>query len=144
MDTISRRLLFRIGAIGFCVRLDELIEIREEVTDLIAVELADQDHFIAGSLVFRNAHIPALDLAGRLGLERQSTDTALVLGSSEGNWALLVDRVEGFFPETELLERPLPRFLQTEGWTCFHQVALHHGHPYLCLDLAACYAGGPG
>jgi chemotaxis signal transduction protein len=141
MDTITRRLLFRIGTVGFCLSLGGLIEILEQVDSLIDRRQVDPQLSVVGALSFRRTMIPIVDLAGQLGIPSVSPDTALVLSSREGNWALLVDRVEGFYSATEMIDLPVPRLLQAEGWRCFDQIALYAGTPYLRLNLPECYSG---
>ncbi len=142
MDANSRRLLFRIGTVGFYVDLGALVEIREQVTEQVDYGQVDPQLSVTGALAFRRTMIPVIDLSERLGLESGLTDTALVLHSSEGNWALLVDRVEGFCSVPEMVDHPLPQLLQAPGWRCFHQLAIFNGAPFLRLELSSCYAGG--
>lgn len=144
MDAIARRLLFRIGTVGFCLNLSELIEVREQVTGLIDYRHVDPLFSVIGALPFRRTMIPVVDLAGRLGIPSVSPDVVLVLSSREGNWGLLIDRVEGFYSATAMNDRPVPRLLQAEGWRCFNQITLHAGVLFLRLDLPACYAGVGG
>lgn len=140
MNAISRRLLFWSGSIGFCLNLDDLVEIREKVADSLDPAQADPSRQVVGGLSFRRTMIPVVDLAGPLKLPRSAKETALVLGSSEGNWALLVDRVEGFVPSSELQDRPVPRLLQSADEMYFSEVSLYQGRPFVRLDLSACYA----
>lgn len=142
MEAISRRLLFRIGAVGFCLDFRDLVEIREPVAGLIDVDQEDPAQAILGALPFRQTLIPAIDLSGRLNIDSGELETALVLRSSEGNWALLAEKIEGVCPTAEMLDLELPRLLRPEGWSCFRRIALHDGAPFLCLELPVCYGGG--
>jgi len=99
MVAIARRLLFRIGTVGFCLNLDELVEIREQV---------DQQLSVVGALSFRQTMIPVIDLAKRLDIPSVSPNIVLVVNSREGSWGLLVGRVEGLYPVTEMIDRPVP------------------------------------
>lgn len=141
MEAMSRRLLFKIGEVGFSLRLEALIEICEQVAGKVEATHADTERHLVGSLPFRKTRIPVVGLAERLGLQVDSAGTALVLASDEGNWALLVSEVVGFVAEAEISERPLPRMLQAPGWRCFERACLYDGLPYLTLDLASCYSG---
>jgi chemotaxis signal transduction protein len=141
MDAISRRLLFRIGKIGFCLYLNDLVEIRDQAESLIDYTQGDHPRFILGALNSRQARIPVVDLAGRLGLEPPVAGNVLILSSREGNWALLADRVEGFCAAMDMKDLLLPQLLRAEGWRCFQQVSMYQGEPFLCLDLPACYGG---
>lgn len=142
MDAISRRLLFRIGPHCFCLSLDNLVEIREQVIGLIDCR-AQEARSVVGTFSFRQAMIPVLDLAPRLELLPLNSATALILQGAEGNWALLVDHVDGFCAVSEMTDLPVPHLLQRTGWRCFDRVSLYCGKPYLCLDLAACHDGAP-
>lgn len=142
MDAISSRLLFKIGTTGFCLSLSELVEICEKVTERIDYEQRDQQLSVVGALPFRKTMIPVVDLVGRLALDTALLDTALVLNSSEGNWALLVGQVEGFYSESDLVDCALPRLLCADGWRCFNRIALLGEAPFIQLDLPSCYAGG--
>jgi len=141
MDVNSRRLLFRIGAVGFWVGLRDLVEILEQVSDQLDPSRGDEKLSICGALPFRQTLIPVVDLRRRLGLRSDAADTVLVLNSTEGKWALSVDSVEGFHSDREMIDLPLPRLLKAPGWRCFERVGLLAGVPFLQLDLAACYAG---
>lgn len=142
METVPRRLLFRIASARFSLALGDLVEIQEHVAEHIDFDKVDHDLFVVGALPFRRTMIPIYGLAERLDFESTQRDIALVLNSPEGNWALLVDRVEGFYPETDFIDRPVSRLLKSDGWRCFNEVSLLKGVPYLKLELPACYHGG--
>ena len=141
MDVISRRLLFRIGTVGFYLELSELVEIREQIADLIDCRQVDQQLSVVGALTFRKTLIPVVDLSSRLSISSVSPDIVLVLNSLDGNWGLLVDRVEGFYSATEMIDRSVPDLLQEGGWRCFDLISTYEGHPFLKLNLSACYSG---
>ena len=142
MDVISRRLLFRIGTVGFCLNLNELIEIREQVTERIDFDRSVHRQPVVGTLSFRGGQIPVVSIAERLGLSPDAQAVALVLNCGKETWALLVDRVEGFASASEMIDWPVPPILRTEGWRCFEQITLYAGSPFLRLDLLSCYVGG--
>lgn len=144
MDSVSRRLLFRIGTVGFCLNLCELIEIREQASELIDCSQVAPLLSVVGVLSFRQARLPVVDLAGRLGIPSVSPDTILIINGVEESWGLLVDRVEGFFSVADMVDCPVPLLLQSEGTRYFDQIALHAGHPFLSLDLSVCYVGACG
>ena len=144
MEAISRRLLFHIGPVGFWVELNEVVEILEQVSTRLDSAPSEVSSAEGRQIPFRRSMIPLVELYGRLGLAFEAADTALVLNGPEGPWALLVGRVDGMHPATEMSDRPLPRLLKTSGWHCFDRVGLLRGVPYLNLDLAACRAGSNG
>ncbi|MCF6177993.1 MAG: chemotaxis protein CheW [Geopsychrobacter sp.] len=142
MDAISRRLLFRIGIYGFCLSLDNLVEIREQVIGLIDYR-SQEARSVVGTFSFRQTKIPVLDLAPQLELLPLNSGNALILQGAEGDWALLVDHVDGFCAVSEMTDLQLPHLLQRTGWRCFDRVSLYCGKAYLCLNLAACHDGAP-
>jgi len=141
MDAISRRLLFHIGTVGFCLYLNELVEIYDQVDAVIDFSQTDSPLAIVGALSFRHTQIPLVDLSRRLGFGPSEAGNILVLSSQEGNWALLVDRVEGFCSVTDMKDLSLPPLLRRDGWRCFERISLYQGLPFLCLELTACYGG---
>lgn len=145
MSVGSRRLLFVLGGLGFCLDLHELVEICDGVEILTESRLRDSLRAVCGGMVFRRTTIPVVDLRSRLGLvvdpEARQPGKALVLHSREGNWALLVDEVEGFQPTNVMQDLDLPPMLVAPGWRCFRQIALHQSRPFIKLDLQACYGG---
>lgn len=141
MDAIARRLLFQIGTVGFCLYLDELVEIREQISELIDYSQADHQLFIVGAMPFQQTSIPVVDLASRLGIPSVSPDIVLLVNSPAGKWGLLVDHVEGFYSADEMTDCPVPCLLQAEGWSCFDLITLHSGIPFLQLNLSDCYSG---
>lgn len=141
MDAIARRLLFRIGPIGFYLGLNQLIEIREQISEQIDFSQIDDHLSVVGALPFRQTLIPVVDVSRRLAIETSDQDTVLVLSSRDGNWGLLVDRIEGFYASAEMADLPLPQMLMADGWRCFDRVALYAGIPYLRLEPTECYPG---
>ena len=145
MSLGSRRLLFRVGDLGFCLDLGELVEICEGIEILNEPRLRDSLQAVCGGMVFRRTMIPVVDLRSRLGLGAVSParqpNNALVLRSSEGNWALLIDQVEGFQPSASMQDLDLPPLLLAPGWRCFEKIALYQARPFIKLDLQACYGG---
>lgn len=145
MSVGSRRLLFVLGDLGFCLDLHELVEICEGVEILTEPRLQDSFRAVCGGMIFRRTTIPVVDLRSRLGFvvtpEARQPVNALVLSSSEGNWALLVDEVEGFQPIAGMQDLDLPPMLVAPGWRCFKQIVLHQSRPFIKLDLHACYGG---
>lgn len=142
MNAVSRRLLFRIGEVGFSINLEELVEVCEQVAGRIDPSRVDPERHVIGALPFRRTLIPVVDLAQRLAIDLNKPAAALVLSSSEGNWALPVSQVLGFVSAAEVTDQNLPRLLQADGWRCFDQLCLYDGQPYLKLQVGGCYAGG--
>jgi chemotaxis signal transduction protein len=145
MSVGLRRLLFVLGGLGFCLDLHELVEICEDVEVLTEPHLQDLERAVCGGMLFRRTTIPVVDLRSRLGLvvdpEARPPGNALILRSAEGNWALLVEKIEGFQPLAGMQDLDLPPMLVAQGWRCFRQIALHKSRPFIKLDLQACYGG---
>ena len=144
MDAIARRLLFQIGTVGFCLNLGELVEIREQISELIDHSQADQELAVVGTLPFKWTSIPVVDLAIRLNIRSVSPDVVLVVNSPAGNLGILVDNIEGFYSAAEMTDCSVPQLLQAEGWRCFDRIVLYLGVPYLQLNLSECYSGVNG
>ena len=95
VQAAAKKLIFRLGEVGFVLDLACIVEVCEHIVDTVDFRKTDLDSGIVGSLLFRRTLIPVIDPTLRLELS-SSTATGdkvvLVLRSSEGNWALLVDQ----------------------------------------------------
>ena len=92
-----RRLVFRLEEIGFLLDLKDVVEIVEQISGLLDQQGSDLSRWIVAAFKFRETWIPAVDPAISLGMPCRTAlqdKVAVVLKGSEGNWALLVDRVE--------------------------------------------------
>lgn len=116
-ETVSMKLVFRVGGVGFSLPIDDLVEIQE---GLGASEspVAESPVSQVGVLPFRGGTLPVFDLRPVLGLPLEPSGaewpTVLVLCGREGMWGGVVDRVEGIFADSNFSFRPLPPLLQRQ------------------------------
>jgi chemotaxis signal transduction protein len=143
----ARNLMVRIGEIGYLIDLVWVVEIREQIGDQLDVRHRVASQGIAGALSFRQTRIPAIDPASRLALASQvamKDKTALVLKSSEGNWALLVDRVEGICPADRLVLCQIPPLLKVAAGGYYSEIAILQQEPMVVLDPEQFYGSPAG
>lgn len=145
-NLVARKLIFRLGAVGFSLDLAYVVEICERVGDLLDSSYSDLNAGIVGALDFRNTRVPAIDPA--LGFDLISTvplsgRTALILNSPEGNWALLVDRVAEIRPIDRFLPIDMPPLLREGVSNYYSQVEWYNNEPLVRFDPERFY-GTPG
>jgi len=136
-QAVTRKLVFRLGGVAFSLDLSFVVEICEQVADLLDLTCPDLTVGIVGALTFRNTRVPAIDPAARLGLSpatASSGRTALILTSSEGNWALLVDRVENISPVEKFQSLELPSLFRGAVSEHYSQVELFCSEPIICFE----------
>jgi chemotaxis signal transduction protein len=134
---VARNLMVRIGGVGCLINLTWIVEIREQIADLLDFSHNDPDLGIVGSLSFRQTRIPIIDPTLCLGLRSQTElkdKTALVLKSSEGNWALLVDRVAEICPADRFTVCAIPALLKATVTGFYSQIMLFQGEPMVVLE----------
>ena len=137
-----RYLMVRINEVGCLFDLNSVVEIREEIADLLDLRQTDQGSGIVGSLVFRQTRIPVVDPGLHLNLDSNTAPedrTALVLKSAEGNWALLVDRVEKICPGDRFLSCDIPPLLKAASLGCYLKIGLIQEEPMVVLDSEQFY-----
>lgn len=143
MTTGAMKLVFRLNGIGFSLPVDHLVEICED--DFVWQELADRSSGepLLGRLAWRDGSLPVFDLRGRLGLPPDSpfseVQKLLVLSGRPGPWGIMVDGVEGIFPEGDFSAHRLPLLLQHADLT-YRQLDLWRTEPLVCAD-AETWAG---
>lgn len=133
----TRKLIFHLGEVGFLLGLEEVVEICEHLTEKFNPSRTDMEQGIVGSLSFRQTQIPVVDPAFRLNTHSHLAITrksALVLRGSEGNWALLVDRVGGIVPATKLAACDIPPLLRQSIEGCYSQISLIEDEPMIHFE----------
>jgi len=120
-------LVFRLGATGFALAVEDLVEIREESPDrIVSVSVADLPRM--GRFPYRTEEIPVIDLAClfHLAVTPRAGEllTLLVLTGETGYWAAPVDRVEGIFPAATFSYCPAPLLAQLPGPRPYGDLAL--------------------
>ena len=132
-----RYLMVRIGEVGCLIDLSSIVEIREEIAELLDLSKNDQRFGIVGAMNFRQTRIPAVDpgLHLNLGLKTAPENrTALILKSPEGNWALLVDRVDKICPHDRLASCDIPPLLKEASLGCYMKIGLIQEEPMVVLN----------
>ncbi len=142
-QAVGRKLVFRLGGVAFSLDLCFVVEICEPVAGLLDFSCPDLKVGIVGSLAFRNTRVPAIDPA--LGLDLTATlplsgRTALLLTSPEGNWALLIDRVEEICSVDRFQSLALPPLLSGAVSAYYSQVELLGSEPVVCFKPERFYA----
>ncbi|MCK4622508.1 MAG: chemotaxis protein CheW [Desulfuromonadales bacterium] len=145
VQAAAKKLIFRLGEIGFVLDLACIVEICEQIVDAVDLRKTDLDSGIVGSLLFRQTLIPVIDPTLRLELSSSIATrdrVALVLRSSEGNWALLVDQVAGVCSSERFQPCELPPLLKQTVNRCFSQVELLDNEPMIIFEPER-YYGSP-
>jgi len=112
---IGKMLIFTLADICFVLDLDHVVEVLDQMSGRLDAQRSDLRQGIVAALEFRNTTIPVIDptlpfgLVSNVGLSQRS---ALVLRGSEGNWAILVDRVEGLMPTDAFSRARVPALLR--------------------------------
>lgn len=145
-NVVARKLIFRLAEIGFYLDLSSVVEIREQVVERLDLTQCDLSAGIVGALEFRNTWVPAIDPAIRFGLTSGlplAARSAVILNSSEGNWALLVDRAEEISPADRFQPCEIPPLLSVAVSNYYLQVALFDNEPLVRFEPERFY-GSPG
>lgn len=142
----TRKLIFRLGRIGFVLDLGSVIEIYEQIDADLDLACSDLRVGIVGALNFRQTRIPVLDPTMHLAIKSEVAipdKTALVLKSSEGNWALLVDQVEGVSPELDFKPCEIPPLLKVATSNYYSRIELLDGEPMIVFEPSQYYGSNP-
>ena len=145
-SVVARKLVFRLGEIGFSLDLSFVVEICEQVADLLDTQYADPSVGIVGALEFRNASLPAIDPALGFALTSSgplSGKLALILTGPEGNWALLVDQIDGISPADKFQPLEMSPLLRSTTSNYYSQVQLLEDEPLVCF-VPEIFYGAPG
>lgn len=143
---VARKLIFRLGETGFLLDLDRVVEICEQLTEHFNPSLTDMGQGIVGSLHFRQTQIPVVDPALHLKTHSQlpiTMKSALVLKGTEGNWALLVDRVEEISPADKFVTCDIPPLLKSAIAGYYSQVSLLGNEPMIHFEPEQYYGSSP-
>lgn len=141
----DRMLIFRLGETGFLLDLVWVVEICETITEHFDSSRRDLEQGIVGALHFRQTHIPVVDPTLQLNIQshHQLTEkTALVLKGGEGNWALLVDKVEEISSAAKLQPCEIPILLKNAVSDYYSRVKFLLNEPMICFEPED-YYGSP-
>lgn len=132
-----KALIFHLAGNGFVIDLQHVVEVFENLADLLDVGRSDLKSGIVAALNFRHTWIPAVDPTLELALVSSvlpEQRAALILRGSEGNWAILVDRVGSLVT----IERPtfavLPMLLRVSAAKAYQQVLLADEVPFVVFE----------
>lgn len=134
---VGKMLIFVLADIRFVLDLDHVVEVLEQLSGRLDVQRSDLRQGIVAALEFRHTAIPVIDptlslgLVSAIGLNQR---TALVLRGSEGNWAILVDRVEGLAPGTLFSRAHVPALLRAAPGCDDIQVLLVEDAPLMVFE----------
>ncbi len=135
--TIAKMLIFTLAGIRFVLDLDHVVEVLEHLAGRLDMQRSDLRQGIVAALAFRQTTIPVVDptlpfgLVSDIGLSQRS---ALVLRGSEGNWAILVDRVEGLVPTAVFSRARVPMLLRATPGFADVQVLLVEDAPLMVFE----------
>ncbi len=133
----SKKLIFRLGEIGFVLELTAVVEVVEHLADSLDSSCSDLGRDIVSALLFRQALIPVVDPTLKLNIispVELKDKIAIVLRSTEGNWALLVDKVEKMVVAKSFQPCEFPYLLRIATAGIYSQVKLFAGEPLVVFD----------
>jgi chemotaxis signal transduction protein len=142
----DRKLIFRLGEIGFLLELSWVVEICEHIDEHFNPDRSDLEQGIVGSYLFRQTLIPVVDPVLHLRIQTQqdiAKKSALILRGDEGNWALLVDRVEEISPAIKFHPCEIPSLLKKAVSGYYTQVYLLMDEPVICFEPEQYYGSMP-
>lgn len=142
----SRKLIFRLGKTGFLLDLDWVVEICEQFAGQFDASRTDLDQGIVGSFYFRQTNIPVVDPCLHLNSQSElaiTEKTALILRGGEGNWTLLVDRVEEILPATMFQSCEIPPLLKKSITGYYSEISLLMNEPMINFEPEQYYGAAP-
>lgn len=146
-ETNKRMLIFELAEISFALDLEHVVEVLENLDGLLDMNRSDLRHGIVAALDFRHTWIPAVDPTLQLALVSQfglQDRVALVLRSSEGNWAILVDQVAQLMALEKLCPAEVPVLLKVNPGRSCHQVMLADRVPIVVFEPERFYGISQG
>ncbi len=135
--SVKMKLVFRLAEIGFALSVADLVEILEGTVSGLDRSAADPSRLVIGALAHRGDLIPVKDLRKRFGLREQpvvSDRPVLILSGEEGPWGIIVDRVEGIFPDAEFDARPLPPLFAAQPFLPFDRLVVRKDEPLVLCE----------
>lgn len=136
-----KKLIFRLGEIGFYLDLNYVVEIVDQVGRRLDASRSDIGRSIVAAFRFRRTWIPGVDPALKFGLSssvRIRDRVAIVLKGPEGNWAIFVDQVEELSAE-ELIPCEIPFLLKVSALDSYSELMLLNNEPYVGFDIERFY-----
>ena len=138
-----RALIFYLGDIPFLLELAQVVEVVEQTAEILDAGRSDISRGIVSAMWFRKTWIPVVDPALKLDISSTvevNDKTAIVLNSSEGNWALLVDEISELSAMGNFKSCSIPFLLKVSATGFYSQVKLLHDRPVVVFE-PECYYG---
>ena len=138
----QRVLVFRLGEITFMLELAQIVEIVEQTADILDPGRSDISRGIVLALKFRKTWIPVVDPALKLDIFSPvalKDKVAIILRSSEGNWALLVDSVSELLVADKFKLCEIPFLLQVSASGFYSQIKLLGSTPVVVFEPESYY-----
>jgi len=132
-----RKLVFRLGRIGFLLELTDVVEVVDPIAKILDPGRSDISRGIISALQFRQTWIPAVDPALILDIPsatKLQEKIAVILRGSEGNWALLVDRIDELSVAENLQSCEIPFLLKVSAMGYYSQVKLLNQEPMVVFE----------
>lgn len=142
----NRKLIFRLGEIGFLLDLADVVEIVDQIADALDPSRSDIGRGIVSALLFRQTWIPVVDPTLKLDIfstVKLKEKTVVVLQSTEGNWALLVDRVNKLSAAEDFQPGEIPLLLKVATLGFYSQIKLLDNEPMIVFEPERYYGSVP-
>lgn len=133
----DRKLIFRLGKVGFLLTLTDVVEVVDEIAKKIDPGRSDISQGIVSALQFRQTWIPAIDPALILDIPsatKLSEKKAIIVRSPEGNWALLVDRIDKLSAAEKMTPCEIPSLLKVTAMGFYSQIKLLNQEPMVVFE----------
>ncbi len=133
----NRALIFRLGKIEFFLDLAQVVEVVESADKVLDSTRSDINRGIISALWFRKTWIPVVDPALTLNIDSDADfndKVAVVLHSSEGNWALLVDSIVKLVAADRLTLCDIPFLLKVSASSFYSQLRLLENRPIVVFE----------
>ena len=133
----SKKLIFRLGKTGFLLELGEVVEVVEHIAGALDSSRSDIGRGIVSALQFRQTWIPVVDPALKLDIcseVKLQDKIAVILRGSEGNWALLVDRVDELSATENFQTCEIPFLLRVAAMSFYSQIKLLDNEPMIVFE----------
>lgn len=130
-------LIFRLGGIGFLLGVSDVVEVIEQIGGILDPGRSDIGMGIVSALQFRQTWIPVVDPMLKLDISstvKMQDKVAVILSSSEGNWALLVDQVDLLSITDSLQPCQIPFLLKVASMSFYSQIKLLHNEPMIIFE----------
>ena len=138
MSTVGdRKLIFRLGGVGFLLEVTDVVEVVEQIEEILDPACSDIGRGIVSALQFRQTWIPVVDPTLKLDIPsavKLKDKVAVILCSSEGNWALVVDQVNLLSATDRFLPCEIPLLLTVAAMSLYSQIKLFHNEPVIVFE----------